>query len=152
MNTVTKAEIKIDKPIEKVFEFISRIEDLEKFWPKVVAADRVSGDGSVGSTYKIEFKTLFSKRSIEVEVVENLSPLHFAFKNNSVPISVVNGYRLEKVEEGGTNLEIYREYEDTPKVLLKSMSFLVNYEESRESKREFEKILKKLKEEIEGND
>lgn len=146
-----KASILIDLEIDSIHSFISRIENLVHYWPKVKEVELVSGDGRVGSTYKIYFPTLFNKRSIDIEVVKFESPFEFTFKNNSNPQKTITGFKLNQVQDGKTEVVIYKDSDNSTASKALSNSSLVSYFDSKKTTGEFEKILANLKKYLEDN-
>jgi len=145
MSDTVSSTTTINLPVESIYSFISNLENLPSFWDKVEKSERISGNGEVGSTYILEFKTLLDKRSIEVEVVEAADPSKFAFRNNSAAVKLITGFQLREIDGKNCEVTLYRDAGQGFVANILSFSFLIN----KSADKEFTKILKNLKEHLE---
>src|SRR5689334_25404746 len=106
---------KINKPVEKVFEFITNLENQKKLSEYITGVD-VKGPLKVGTHYKIETTTMGRKIETVNEVVSLEPNKKFGVKTLAAPPAsdVTNTYVLEK-DGSGTKLTLQVDAVLTPR-------------------------------------
>jgi hypothetical protein len=97
-------DIRIDRPIEDVFSYVSEVGNLPS-WNSAVTAvhrTRASATGEVGATYALERTLPTGPAHNDLEVVDHRRPTAFAIRTTSGPTPFV--YRLHFASEGGATV------------------------------------------------
>jgi uncharacterized protein YndB with AHSA1/START domain len=102
--------VRIERPIEGVFDYVS---DPEKFpaWNSAVqAVRRTSGEGEAGSTYLMERELPAGRAENELEVMARARPTEFDIRTTTGPTPFVYRYRFVS-EDGVTEVRLAAEVE-----------------------------------------
>ena len=99
--TAIETSIKINKPVEKVFEFITNLENQKKLSSYITGIE-ISGPLKVGTKYKIETTSMGHKNVTTNEVVSFEPNKKFGVKTLAAPPAsdVTNTYILERDGDG----------------------------------------------------
>ncbi|HCT77528.1 MAG TPA: hypothetical protein DGG94_17470 [Micromonosporaceae bacterium] len=68
--TTVDVTVLIDRPIEEVYGFVTDLRNEPKWWLGVSRAERLAGDGGVGTRYTLEAKLLGLSVPTDIEVTE----------------------------------------------------------------------------------
>jgi carbon monoxide dehydrogenase subunit G len=111
---VVETSIKINKPVEQVFAFITDLENQKKLSTYITGIE-VSEPLKVGTRYKIETTSMGFKNVITNEVISFEPNRKFGVKTFAAPPAsdVTNTYLLEE-EGGGTKLTLQMDAVLTP--------------------------------------
>jgi carbon monoxide dehydrogenase subunit G len=111
---VVETSIKINKPVEQVFEFITNLENQKKLSTYITGIE-VSEPLKVGTRYKIETTSMGFKNVTTNEVVALEPNKKFGVKTFATPPAsdVTNTYILEE-DGGGTKLTLQMDTVLTP--------------------------------------
>lgn len=111
---VVETSIKINKPVEQVFAFITNLENQKKLSTYITGIE-VSEPLKVGTRYKIETTSMGFKNVTTNEVVSFEPNRKFGVKTFAAPPAsdVTNTYLLEE-EGGGTKLTLQMDAVLTP--------------------------------------
>jgi carbon monoxide dehydrogenase subunit G len=109
-----ETSIRISKPVEKVFEFITNLDNQKKLSTYITGIE-VGGPLKVGTKYKIETTSMGHKNVTTNEVVSFEPGRKFGVKTLAAPPAsdVTNTYLLEK-DDDGTKLTLQMEAVLTP--------------------------------------
>ena len=111
---VVETSIKINKPVEQVFAFITNLENQKKLSTYITGIE-VSEPVQLGTKYKIETTSMGFKNVTTNEVVSFEPNRKFGVKTFAAPPAsdVTNTYLLEE-ESGGTKLTLQMDAVLTP--------------------------------------
>lgn len=100
------ASVVIDRPIEEVFSFVTRIEDHPR-WMSFARQAQVTSEGpvQVGSTYLYNGEFLGRKMETTGEVVEYEVPRRYGWRATSRPFPSEGSWAFEAVD-GGTRVTL----------------------------------------------
>ena len=104
-----KKQIHIDAPVEKVFEFANKPENMPEIWPSMIKVDNIEKLSSGGNEYDWDYKMAgmpFHGHTYTTEFEPNK---HVVAENKTgIPSKFVWDYRAHN---GGTQLDLQVEYE-----------------------------------------
>lgn len=66
----------MNRPVAQVFAFVSDLRHDPQWWAGVRSAERLRGDGGVGTLYELDTSLLGVRDRIHLEVVAQQPPLH----------------------------------------------------------------------------
>jgi uncharacterized protein YndB with AHSA1/START domain len=90
-----ETEIRIERPVETVFDYVSDPTNFPS-WNSAVQAVRVtSGEGEPGSTYLMERDLPGGRAENALEIVDVTSPSEFVIRTTSGPTPFVYRYQFE---------------------------------------------------------
>ena len=92
--------VTVDKPLDKVWEFLTDFTTTEQWDPGTVSTDRLTGDGTPGTVYKNVSKVLGREVEIEYTVVE-LEPMSlFRLRGETSSMKLLDTMRFEQMADG----------------------------------------------------
>jgi carbon monoxide dehydrogenase subunit G len=111
---IIETSVKIDKPVEQVFAFITNLENQKKLSTYITGIE-VTGPVQLGTQYKIETTSMGFKNVTTNEVVSFEPNRKFGVKTFAAPPAsdVTNTYLLEE-DGGGTKLTLQMDAVLTP--------------------------------------
>jgi uncharacterized protein YndB with AHSA1/START domain len=90
-----ETEVRIERPIEAVYDYVSDPTTFPR-WNSAVQAVRItSGDGEPGSTYEMERELPGGPAENALEIVERVPQSEFVIRTTSGPTPFVYSYRFE---------------------------------------------------------
>jgi uncharacterized protein YndB with AHSA1/START domain len=105
-----KTAVRIDRPVEEVFDYVSNPGNFPRWNSAVQAVSATSGQGEPGSTYLMERDLPGGRAENELEVVEREQPTTFTIRTTSGPTPFVYRYRFDS-EDGATRMELAADVE-----------------------------------------
>ena len=106
-----ETDVRIERPIEEVFAYVSDPLNFPRWNSAVEAVRKTSaGESDVGSTYLMERQLPTGRASNELEIVAHERPKAFAIRATSGPTPFVYRYRFSS-ESGGTVVQLDAEVE-----------------------------------------
>lgn len=98
------AEYVMDHPVEAVWDFVSNVENNDR-WVEGVLAPRWTSDGepTVGSTYESKYKYAGKTHDVEYEVTAYEPPRKFGSRTTSGPFPYDGAITMQAVD-GGTKV------------------------------------------------
>ena len=105
-----ETSVVINRPIEKVFEFVTTPENDVQWLAGIVEAKKTSpGPEDVGATSTSEIHFLGMRIKTDWEVIEYEPPKHIKVKSTSGPIPITASHSFESTAEGGTMVSLHGE-------------------------------------------
>lgn len=95
-------EVVIARPLADVFAFVCDLRNEPKWWTGVRRAERLRGDGGVGTVYRLESRLLGFKDVAEIEVTQSSPPVSQTIVVREGRLPYICRYALEP----GTKLRI----------------------------------------------
>jgi uncharacterized protein YndB with AHSA1/START domain len=105
-----KTAVRIERPIEEVFDYVSDPLTFPHWNSAVQAVRPASGEGEPGSTYLMERDLPGGRAQNELEIVDRERPTAFTIRTTSGPTPFVYGYRFDS-DGGATQLELEADVE-----------------------------------------
>ncbi|WP_299056297.1 SRPBCC family protein [uncultured Nocardioides sp.] len=107
--------VTVDKPIDRVWDYVTDFRSSEEWDPPTVRTDRTSGDGGVGTTYHNVSKFLGSEQEVTYEVVEHTrptagSPGRFVMHGDAGSIKLVDTITFTEEAAGRTSVTYHAEF------------------------------------------
>ncbi len=102
--------VRIDRPSEEVFEYVSNAENFPAWNSAVQSVRRTSGEGDVGSTYLMERDLPNGRAENELEILTRSAPTEFDLRTTSGPTPFTYRYRFTS-EDGVTEVRLAAEVE-----------------------------------------
>ena len=104
--TVLETSVKVGKPVEKVFEFLTNLDNLKKLSEYITGVE-AKGPVQVGTHYTIKTTTMGRTMETDNEIVSFEANKKFGVKTHAAPPAspVTNTYLLEK-DGSGTKLTL----------------------------------------------
>ena len=103
-----KKQIHIDAPVEKVFEFATKPENLPEFWPSLIKVDNVEHSPTKGHNYDWQYKMAGMRFSGHTETTEFVPNEHVVAESKE---GIRNKFTWDyRAKNGGTDLEVVAEY------------------------------------------
>ncbi|SEC94945.1 hypothetical protein SAMN04489761_4060 [Tenacibaculum sp. MAR_2009_124] len=105
---LTKQKIAIEAPINRIFKFVSNMENFQLWFPEVtqIVSDNTLAHGTVGKTY-LEFVNLppngLQKLKIQVKKVEQ--PTLFITESGYTPLLPRMTIKLDSIDNKNTSIE-----------------------------------------------
>jgi len=134
-----ESSVTINAPVEKVFEYVSKPENLPEFWPSLLEVSNVKELPNGGYSYDFVYKMVGMRLtgfSEDIEVVPNERSVSLSTGGIESKIAF-----LFQPEDGGTNLSVEAEYTVPVPVLGKFAESVI----VRQAENEVEVILDNLK-------
>ncbi len=106
--------VEVERPADRVFEFLSRVENYPSWQPGIEKAERTSpGPVQVGTTMRLVFRGPSDTRIVATaEVTECTRPERFAYRTTSGPAKVTGTYDFQPTP-AGTRVAIRTEVQPT---------------------------------------
>jgi uncharacterized protein YndB with AHSA1/START domain len=89
-----KTAIRIERPVEDVFDYVSDPRNFPRWNSAVQAVSRTSGEGGPGSTYAMERDLPSGPAENDLEITENERPSVFTIRTSSGPTPFTYRYRF----------------------------------------------------------
>ena len=103
-----KKQIHIDAPVEKVFEFATKPENIPEFWPSLIKVYNIERSPTKGNNYDWQYKMAGMRFNGHSETTEYVPNEHLvAVTEEGIRSKFTWDYRAEN---GGTALEVTAEY------------------------------------------
>tara|TARA_B100001123_G_scaffold442647_1_gene586751 strand:+ start:815 stop:1255 length:441 start_codon:yes stop_codon:yes gene_type:complete len=94
------ASIVIERPIEEVFSFISRIENMPRWVTGVAAARLDSPEMTTGASFRVSYSQGFRADTVVMEVITFEPPRIFETRSSRAPFQFAGSLILEEYESG----------------------------------------------------
>jgi hypothetical protein len=72
---IVDVEVEVDRPVAEVFAYLADLRHDPQWWRGVRTAHRLSGDGGVGTLYRLETSLLGVRDRIDLEVIAQERPV-----------------------------------------------------------------------------
>jgi uncharacterized protein YndB with AHSA1/START domain len=105
-----ETSVRIERPAEEVFDYVSEPESFPQWNSAVQAVRRTSGEGDVGSTYLMERDLPGGPAENELEILTLSRPTEFDMRTTSGPTPFTYLYRFVS-EDGATEVQLAAEVE-----------------------------------------
>jgi uncharacterized protein YndB with AHSA1/START domain len=105
-----ETEVRIERPAEEVFDYVSDPENFPDWNSAVQAVRRTSGEGNAGSTYLMERDLPGGRAENELEVLTRSRPTEFDLRTTSGPTPFTYRYRFVS-ENRVTEIQLVAEVE-----------------------------------------
>ena len=99
-----KRTVTTDKPVERVFEYLSDFTTTTEWDPGTITTERVEGDGGVGTVYRNVSEFNGKKSELRYEVVELVPDRRFALEGEGKAAHADDLMELEALPDGGTRV------------------------------------------------
>ena len=110
------ASVALPYPPERVWRVATRIEDLPKWMPEVVAAELLDAPLAVGSRTKLRLSAAAANAEVAASVSELAPPTRLVMNGAGGPLGVVVGVTLRATADAGTEATVEVKL-DTPPFL-----------------------------------
>lgn len=137
-----EGSVKIDRPVEEVFDFMRTFENDTKWQPEVIET-RLEGPLGVGSKVVVRRKVMGREMEAMAEITEYEPPHKMGMRSTSGPFPFEGGYSLEEAD-GGTLVRFHGDLQ--PGGIFKVAEGVV----TKQMQKEFEGNLATLKALLEG--
>ncbi|NCF67250.1 MAG: hypothetical protein GWP61_14860 [Chloroflexi bacterium] len=104
-----KKQIHIDAPLEKVFDFVIKPENLPEIWPSMIKTENIKPSPKGGHDFDWEYKMAGMPLRGHSKILEFVPNEHVVSENEGgIPAKLFWDYRAE---DGGMRLDLQVEYE-----------------------------------------
>jgi hypothetical protein len=123
--TTIDINIVLDRPVFDVWTFVTDLRTEHEWWRGVHRADRLSGDGGIGTRYYLHASLLGVPSDADVFVTAYEPPHRFAIKASG-RLAYRCDYRMDSVPEG-TRLSLHIDIDRLPQWLSPLFAMVLNY-------------------------